>query len=443
VLHQQGIYGIWRYPIYLCYAVGILGLGLLSHSGGCCLIVVPLFLCLEYLYVTIEERFLMKKFGEEYVAYKKRTPLIIPTLVSVVHGIGYILFRFLFSFNVEHRERIPLRPPLIILSAHRNYLDPFFIGSATTIPLVYAATFEIFRNPLSRAIFKRLQCIPRRRYKADTGAAMEILKLLRNRNAVVMFPEGERSWTGALGPFKPEVMKLLRHVEDVPIIPVRIKGNYESWSRWRNRFCRLDISVEICSPFYSDKNMPSSEFESLLREKLEIDPIPLRCASRVRHVDLRHVLYRCPVCRTMKRLSLGAEGVFKCNECAGELLLTPEMNVRFQTSDGQQFLSIDECYRSIRIEERDINNPQTPPLPVSFINPSERVIAAANGCELSKESGVRFTSLLSGEATLTNAALYVTTREERVRIALDLITSATIESNNPKSHNNITSFRLY
>ena len=132
----------------------------------------------------------------------------------------------------------------------------------------------------------------------------------------------------------------------------------------------------------------------------------------------------------MKRLSLGAEGVFKCNECAGELLLTPEMNVRFQTSDGQQFLSIDECYRSIRIEERDINNPQTPPLPVSFINPSERVIAAANGCELSKESGVRFTSLLSGEATLTNAALYVTTREERVRIALDLITSATIESNN-------------
>jgi protein-S-isoprenylcysteine O-methyltransferase Ste14 len=57
----------------------MLGLGILFSSLSLIFIFTPLFIVLNVLYLkAVEEKELEKKFGEEYLEYKKRVPMFIP-----------------------------------------------------------------------------------------------------------------------------------------------------------------------------------------------------------------------------------------------------------------------------------------------------------------------------------------------------------------------------
>jgi len=57
------------------------GLGILFSSLSLIFIFTPLFILLNVLYVkVIEEKEMEKKFGEEYLEYKRKVPMFIPKL---------------------------------------------------------------------------------------------------------------------------------------------------------------------------------------------------------------------------------------------------------------------------------------------------------------------------------------------------------------------------
>lgn len=59
----------------------MLGLGVLFGSLSLILIFTPLFILLNVLYVkAVEEKEMEKKFGQEYLEYKKNVPMFIPWL---------------------------------------------------------------------------------------------------------------------------------------------------------------------------------------------------------------------------------------------------------------------------------------------------------------------------------------------------------------------------
>jgi 1-acyl-sn-glycerol-3-phosphate acyltransferase len=63
---------------------------------------------------------------------------------------------------------------------------------------------------------------------ADASAQREAIELLREGRALVMFPEGGRTRTGKLMPFKMGAFRLaLAH--GIPIVPVSIRGADEIW----------------------------------------------------------------------------------------------------------------------------------------------------------------------------------------------------------------------
>ncbi len=62
----------------------------------------------------------------------------------------------------------------------------------------------------------------------DLGAIKRAYKHLRNAHALMVFPEGGRTTTGKLDPFKPGAFRLALQ-SGVPIVPVTIKGAYEVW----------------------------------------------------------------------------------------------------------------------------------------------------------------------------------------------------------------------
>jgi len=73
-----------------------------------------------------------------------------------------------------------------------------------------------------------LGAIPRKRFTKDISGIQRILSALDSGFPICMFPEGGRSWTGRLIPFKSESLKPIKHLKNIPILPVRIDGNYHS-----------------------------------------------------------------------------------------------------------------------------------------------------------------------------------------------------------------------
>ena len=65
----------------LGWFIMLFGLGILLNSISLILIFTPLFILLNIFYVkTIEEKEMEKKFGKQYLEYKKNVPMFIPRL---------------------------------------------------------------------------------------------------------------------------------------------------------------------------------------------------------------------------------------------------------------------------------------------------------------------------------------------------------------------------
>lgn len=71
-----GLYRWVRHPIYFTFNLVVLGVGLTAGSPGLALVVAPLFLPAWILYATVEERFLLRRFGDGYRAYRDEVGLL-------------------------------------------------------------------------------------------------------------------------------------------------------------------------------------------------------------------------------------------------------------------------------------------------------------------------------------------------------------------------------
>jgi len=75
----RGLYAYVRNPMLLGWFMILFGLGILLNSIFLIFIFTPLFIYLNVLYLkTVEEKEMEKKFGREYLIYKKGVPMFIP-----------------------------------------------------------------------------------------------------------------------------------------------------------------------------------------------------------------------------------------------------------------------------------------------------------------------------------------------------------------------------
>jgi len=78
-LVTTGLYSRARNPMLLGWFIMLFGLGILLNSISLLLIFTPLFICLNIVYLrNIEEKEMEKKFGKQYLEYKKNVPMFIP-----------------------------------------------------------------------------------------------------------------------------------------------------------------------------------------------------------------------------------------------------------------------------------------------------------------------------------------------------------------------------
>ena len=411
---RRGLYNYWRHPIYLFYILTFTAISLILRSRSMLLIVMPAFIFFTFIYIIKEETILTKRFGKPYVYYRRITGLILPVLYQSARYPILVILRYFFRYSVNNREMIPGSPPYFIVSEHKNYLDPLFIAGAIHHPISYMTTYEVYRSPGLRWLMKRLFSIPKKRFKPDYAAYRKLEEIIDNGGVIGLFPEGERSWTGETQHFKPEVLKLLLKKHEIPILPVKIQGNYHAWPRWSEGMRRYRITVELRQPFFPDPGITPEVLENQIMQRFGEYSVPEKIPKST--IDLvtgiEKVFYRCSECMELNSFRT-RENLIKCVKCGFQLSVTDDLKVDLMRAGSKETLSIREYYNRIRIYPEDI----------------AQNIKYSGKCRLAIESGKRFITLLTGELRIDEEKIIITDSEKNVELYYCNLSSVTTESN--------------
>ncbi|MCC6417760.1 MAG: 1-acyl-sn-glycerol-3-phosphate acyltransferase [Gemmataceae bacterium] len=155
---------------------------------------------------------------------------------TLVHRFVYLLsstaMPVLFSMRIEGGAHIPTSGPALLIANHQSFLDPVLLGLCTSRPLCYLARRTLFRRRFFAWLIRVLRAVPIDHEGVGKEGIRTILEQLQQGEAVVVFPEGERTHDGRMQPLKPGILLLLRKTQ-APIVPVGLAGAYAAWPRAR------------------------------------------------------------------------------------------------------------------------------------------------------------------------------------------------------------------
>lgn len=151
--------------------------------------------------------------------------------------------------TTEHRERLGDGRNTVLVSNHASHLDAPALFLALGVNFVALAKREVFDIPFFSAVIRRAGFIPIvRGDRTDAaGAVARMVAALRAGACVLVFPEGTRSSTGKLGPFKKG--GFLAAVEAKSrLVPVALHGTGSLMPRHGYAVRPGDVRVSILDP---------------------------------------------------------------------------------------------------------------------------------------------------------------------------------------------------
>jgi 1-acyl-sn-glycerol-3-phosphate acyltransferase len=139
---------------------------------------------------------------------------------------------------VEGLDGIPRDQPVMYASNHSSMFDIWALFATLPGTVRFVAKKELFRIPLLGSAMLAVGHVPidRAARKSAFAAYDEAARRIRSGTSVLVFPEGTRSRTGELLPFKNAPFGLAIAAQ-VPIIPVYIHHTFEILPKggWRLR----------------------------------------------------------------------------------------------------------------------------------------------------------------------------------------------------------------
>lgn len=176
----------------------------------------------------------------------------------------------------------------IVFGNHASHLDaPLILSSLPSRMSKRIATgaagdffFKNWLQSASMSLFMNAYQIDRGRGgNAQRGMSG---KLLEDGVPLLLFPEGSRSRTGAMGPYKPGVAALSIS-RGVPVLPVALVGAFEAWPSWQKHLPkgRPEVHVVFGRPMTPYPAEIAHEFnERMRRQVLELHDTTARAYGK-------------------------------------------------------------------------------------------------------------------------------------------------------------------
>ncbi|MEM0897741.1 MAG: lysophospholipid acyltransferase family protein [Verrucomicrobiota bacterium] len=153
-------------------------------------------------------------------------------LYRLVRRLAWMYFKLVHRVRIVNAENFELvgERGCLVASNHVSYYDPPLLSLVSKGALYFLARKTLWDEAWSAWLYPRLNAIPVDQEGSDMTALKKIIRLVQDGGRVVIFPEGQRSMDGEMLPGEPGVGLVLAKTR-APVIPVRIRGAFESWPR--------------------------------------------------------------------------------------------------------------------------------------------------------------------------------------------------------------------
>jgi len=188
------------------------------------------------------------------------TPMVaVVRLVTMPFDKGAYAAGYLFrKLTVVHERLTPLwkfrtsgtlpddmRRPYVVVSNHESFVDILLISHLPT-EMKWMSKIELFRIPFAGWMMWLSRDIALERGDAtSTAKALDAAReRLASKVSVMIFPEGTRSKTGELRPFKTGAFRLAIEAQ-VPILPLAVYGTRYALRKhdWRLGYAEAEVRV--------------------------------------------------------------------------------------------------------------------------------------------------------------------------------------------------------
>ncbi|WP_075088937.1 lysophospholipid acyltransferase family protein [Verrucomicrobium spinosum] len=124
--------------------------------------------------------------------------------MKLSYWLGYQTFKTLargfFNYQVIGGERLNLKGGALIVSNHASFVDPPAVGIAFDEEIYYLARKSLMNNPMARAVYRAWNSIPVDQDRPDMGSLKAVIRLLKQGEKVLIFPEVPAIWMGRCCP---------------------------------------------------------------------------------------------------------------------------------------------------------------------------------------------------------------------------------------------------
>ena len=177
---------------------------------------------------------------------------------SVLRFVMWTLLRPALSVwhrpRITGREHLPKSRPFILVSNHTSHLDGILLASLLptswrdhVFPVAASDTF-FEKRPMAAFAARFLYALAIRRGGAHNHDLDEMRRRLHQEKEVfIIFPEGTRSRTGEMLPFRSGIGRLVAKT-NVPVVPCYLEGCFHAWPPERHFSKPLSIRISIGPP---------------------------------------------------------------------------------------------------------------------------------------------------------------------------------------------------
>ena len=175
-------------------------------------------------------------------------------------------------YRVAGREHVPRDRAVVFCANHQSNVDPPVLYRALHPRLHILYKAELQKLPILGRAFGLGGFVPvdRTSREHSVAAVEQAAQSLRAGNSFLTFPEGTRSRTGALLPFKKGGF-ILAIKAQVPIVPVAVQGGTAAMRRGSAIIRPVMVSVRIGAPIETAGLKLSERNELIARVRTSID----------------------------------------------------------------------------------------------------------------------------------------------------------------------------
>ncbi len=229
------------------------------------------------------------------------------------------------KLEIDDRLLRQVKPPYILLANHESYDDFYYVSvlSHPRRPCILANEYYCTR-PVLKNIAGRIGIIPKKLFTKDVTTGIRILRVIRQGNPLIIFPEGRLSPDGRSNPIVESGARLYR-AAGIDLVLTRIDGAYLSHPKWRKKTYRSPVRISVVRILRAEelRTMRDNEIDQVIRDTLYHDISESRDVIypwKDKAAGLETLLYRCASCGELYQ-TFGTGNQFVCRSCGRRLHL--------------------------------------------------------------------------------------------------------------------------